>query len=135
MNKLSFLSFEHIYLIGSVFELNLIQNDESLTIIMDGEENESEDLVFFKINFNTVATCYYEVNEMWPEEIEKKYDMSIFETTNWQAGVYKVENTDKEDFKRFDPLGRLNLNKFLIISQNCFCEIIARSEFNIEKIN
>ncbi|MDC4393295.1 hypothetical protein NQ674_18655, partial [Acinetobacter baumannii] len=59
----------------------------------------------------------------------------IFETTNWQAGVYKVENTDKEDFKRFDPLGRLNLNKFLIISQNCFCEIIARSEFNIEKIN
>ena len=48
MNKLSFLSFEHIYLIGSVFELNLIQNEEALTIIMDGEENESEDLVFLK---------------------------------------------------------------------------------------
>ncbi|MFI8147067.1 hypothetical protein [Acinetobacter sp. ABJ_C5_2] len=135
MNRLGFLSFEHIYLIGSIFELNLIKNDEALTIIMDGEVKEYKDLVFFKINFNTVASCYYEINKMWPDEIKKKYDISVFESTNWQAGIYRIEYIDKEDLKRFDPLSRLNLNKFLIISQNSFCEIIASSEFNIEKIN
>lgn len=133
MRKLNFVSFEKIYLIGSVFELNLRQNEEVLSIIMDGEENGYEDLNFFYIHFNTVASCYYEINEMWPEEVERKYDMSIFEETNWQAGVYKVENLNKEHIQKFDPQDKLNLSKFLVISQNCFCEITANSNIEIKK--
>ncbi|WP_327858256.1 hypothetical protein [Acinetobacter guillouiae] len=70
---------------------------------------------------------------MWLEQLTQKYDTSNIEK-NAYASVFSSDTADLEKIKIFDPLARLDLTRFLVIGQHCFCEFIAQKEFSIQTL-
>ena len=132
MYQLKYIPTDPIYLVGSSFEIQINQTEESLRIFMDGGFNGSDEIIFFEIRFH-VASFYYEVNDMWEETLKEKYDLSELEKHRWASGVYQVQDFNSPKMKQFDPRNTLNLVKFLVISQYCFCEVIAKETFEIKQ--
>lgn len=133
MYSLKYIATDPIYLVGSSFEIQIDQTDESLRIFMDGGFEGSEDVVYFEIRFHPAASLYYEINQMWDDTLKDKYDLSEVEKHHWAKGIYQVIDFDSPKMKAFDPLARLNLVKFLVLSQYGFCEVIAKESFEIKQ--
>lgn len=133
MYQLKYVTPKEIYLLGSSFEINVDQSDETVSIIMDGEYQNKEEIIIFKLSFKKTGSIYYEINELWEETLKENYDLSEMDRSNWACGVYKVENYSSSKMEEFDPKNRLNLVKFIIVGQYCFCEIIANADFEINE--
>ncbi len=133
MYQLKYISTDPIYLVGSSFEIQIDQTEESLCIFMDGGFNGSNDIVYFEIRFHPAASLYYEINQMWEDTLKEKYDLSEMEKYRWASGIYQVKDFDSPKMKEFDPKNSLNLVKFLVISQYGFCEVIAKENFEIKQ--
>ena len=133
MYQLKYIPTDPIYLVGSSFEIQVDQAEESLCIFMDGGFNDSKDVVYFEIRFHPAASLYYEINQMWQDTLKERYDLSEMEKHRWVSGIYQVKDFDSPKIKVFDPKNSLNLVKFLVISQYGFCEVIAKENFEIKQ--
>ena len=79
MYQLKYIPTDPIYLVGSSFEIQVDQTEESLCIFMDGGFNDSKDVVYFEIRFHPAASLYYEINQMWQDTLKERYDLSEME--------------------------------------------------------
>lgn len=126
------IDLENVFLEGCDFRIDLSHQSEHLKITLDGGYQGSENIVYFELNFKHVACFYYENDEMWTEQLSEKYDLSVI-AENGYRGVFRCDLSDHEKIKAFDPLNRLNLARFLILGQHCFCEFIADKQFAIHE--
>lgn len=133
IHLLSAVNLDNIYLKGCDVQIEISQQHELLKITLDGGYSGSNEIIYFELHFKTVACVYYENNEMWLEQLTQKYDTSNIEK-NAYAGVFSSDTADLEKIKIFDPLARLDLTRFLVIGQHCFCEFIAQKELSIQTI-
>lgn len=95
--------------------------------------NGSDEILFFEICFHPAASLYYEIDDMWEETLKEKYDLSELEKQSCARGIYQVKGFDSPKMKQFDPKGSLNFVKFLVLSQYCFCEVIAKENVEIKQ--
>lgn len=126
------IDLDDVFLEGCDFKIDISQQQEHLKITLDGGYQGSENIVYFELNFKHVACFYYENNEMWTEALEQKYDLSTI-IENGYRGIFRCDQSDLDKIKDYDPLNRLDLTRFLIIGQHCFCEFIAQKQFAIHE--
>lgn len=132
MYKLEYLNTQQIYLEGSSFEVEIDHSEESCSIFMDGGYEGSKKIIFFEIKFLPCCSLYYEIDQMWGDVLEEKYDITEIEG-GIKKGIYKVRDYFDSKMEVFDPKKTLNLAKFIIVGQYCFCEIIANANFEISE--
>lgn len=65
------VSFENIYLLGTVVILILRLKLKNLTIIMDGG-GASDTIVYFEIEFDLTLSMHYLNHEHWPKVLAEK---------------------------------------------------------------
>jgi hypothetical protein len=133
IHMLRAINTANIFLEGCDFQIKMSHQQEHLKLTLDGGYSGSNEIVYFELDFRTVGCIYYENNEMWLEELAKKYDISTIEQSSYR-GIFNSDTVNLEKIKTFDPFNCLNLTHFLILGQHCFCEFIAQKEFSIQKL-
>lgn len=127
------IPLDHIFLEGCDFQIELSHQQEQLKITLDGGYVGDEHIIYFSLYFKNIASFYYENDEMWLEQLAKKYDLTTISEHAYR-GIFRCDHADLEKIQDFDPLGRLNLTRFLVLGQHCYCEFIAQKEFSIQAI-
>lgn len=132
-HDLIFIPLEGIFLEGCNFEIQISHQQEHLKITLDGGYLGAETIVYFALSFKQVGCVYYENNEMWTEQLDEKYHLAEIEAQGYR-GVFRCDTSDHEKINAFDPRNRLNLTRFLVLGQHCYCEFIANKEFSIQTL-
>lgn len=133
MYLLEKVSFNDIYLIGSVIDYKLDSNNENLIITMDGGIGLSEDIIYFELEFDLTLSMIYKNNEKWPDELSKKYNLDIMIKNDWERGVYVSNESRTQELIELDPKEKFNLVKYVVVGRDRYFEIISSQNIEIRK--
>lgn len=126
------IDLDNVFLEGCDFKIEISHQQEHLKITLNGGYHGSEKIAFFELNFKHVTCVYYENNEMWTEALALKYDLSTVIEHGYR-GIFRCDQSDLDKIKDYDPLNRLDLTRFIVIGQHCFCEFLAQKQFAIHE--